>query len=302
MIRRPVFLLIGIVLTLALPSAARAEDPPYLPWSELLPSLGGQYEPSSEDDCLAGRIQCVDKLIREMERRLDRLAESCDHDAIFELSYLRTTEEYRRASQEEGFFEDPTFVNHQDIVFAAAYFSAFETYHSGAGFATPGAWRIAFEAADERELPAVGNLVLGINAHVQNDLPFALAAIGMVKSDSSSRKTDHDRVNRFLNRVTDGLIAEIARRFDPTIDDRNLPTAIDEVLTFQIIPTWREVAWRNAERLVAAPTPLARALVAADIEAYAASQARILRSAIAYPLGQDSGERDAYCAEHHDAA
>jgi len=300
-IRRPAVLLFGVLLALAVPGVARAEDPPYVPWPEFLPALGGKYEPTSEDDCRAGRVQCVDKLIREMERRLERAAGSCDHDAIFELSYLRTTQEYRRASTEPGFFEDPTFVNHQDIVFAAAYFYAYETYHSGARSATPGAWRIAFDAAERRELPAFGNLLLGINAHVQNDLPFALEAIGMVKPDSSSRKTDHDRVNRFLNRVTDGLIAEIARRFDPTIDDTDLPTAIDELLTFQMIPTWREVAWRNAERLAAAPTPWARALVAADIEAYAATQALLLSRTTAYPLWEDSDQRDAYCAQHHDA-
>jgi len=34
---------------------------------------------------------------------------------------------------------------------------------------------------------------------------------------------DHDRVNAILDRVSDDLYAEIARRFDPTIDDTNLP-------------------------------------------------------------------------------
>ena len=108
-------------------------------------------------------------------------------------------------------------------------------------------------------MTAQGNLSLGINAHIQRDLPFALAAIGLVKPDGSSRKTDHDRVNIFLNRVTDDLYAEIARRFDPTVDDANLPGTADDTGVFQLIPTWREIAWRNAERLVSAPTPEQRA-------------------------------------------
>jgi hypothetical protein len=151
-------------------------------------------------------------------------------------------------------------------------------------------------AEDERALPASGNLSLGINAHVQRDLPFVLAAIGLVKPNGTSRKADHDKVNVFLNRVTDGLIAEIARRFDPTADDRDLPTSIDDMGVFQIIPTWREIAWRNAERLVTAPTPQARALVAQSIEDYAASQAESLKRTYAYRLGQSSAARDAYCA------
>ena len=86
-----------------------------------------------------------------------------------------------------------------------------------------------------------------------------LAGIGLVKPDGSSRKPDHDRVNVFLNRVTDDLYAEIARRFDPTIDDADLPGTADDAGVFQLIPTWREIAWRNAERLVAATTAEQRA-------------------------------------------
>ena len=161
------------------------------------------------------------------------------------------------------------------------------------------AWAIAFGAADERAVPAAGNLSLGINAHVQRDLPFVLAEIGLVAPDGTSRKEDHDKVNVFLNRVTDGLIAEIASRFDPTADDADLPTSIDYVGVFQLIPTWREIAWRNAERLATAPTGQARAAVAAEIEGYAASQAETIRRSTSYLPGvQSSAARDAYCSAH----
>ena len=121
-----------------------------------------------------------------------------------------------------------------------------------------------------------------------------------MKPDGSSRKTDHDRVNVFLNRVTDDLYAEIARRFDPTIDDANLPGTADDAGVFQLIPTWREIAWRNAERLVAAATP----------EAARPSRRRASRPTPpprprrsvepqAYAPPQNSSARDAYCALHH---
>ena len=163
----------------------------------------------------------------------------------------------------------------------------------------PPAWAIAFRAADRHEVSAAGNIALGISAHVQRDLPFVLAAIGMVKPDGSSRKADHDRVNELLNRVTDDLYPEIARRFDPTVDDSELPGTADNFAEFQLVPTWREIAWRNAELLVSAPSAQARALVAASIEAYAASQAQGLRSSYQYGLLGSSAARDAYCAEHH---
>jgi hypothetical protein len=280
--------------------AARAEDPLFLGWTSLAPALTTEYDPSSENDCAAGRTRCVDAVIREMERRFRPLAGSCDHDAIFSLTYLRTTEEYRRAIEDPAFFEDTRFVNHEDVVFARYYFEAYDDWSAGRLAAVPQAWAVAFRAAEQRAVSAAGNVVLGINAHVQRDLPFVLAAIGMVKPDGSSRKPDHDQVNVFLNRVADDLYPEIARRFDPTIDDSELPGTADNFAEFQVIPTWREIAWRNAERLVSAPSAEARARVAAEIEAYAASQAETLRASYQYGLLGSSAARDAYCAAHHD--
>ena len=291
--------LVALVFLLAA-GAARAEDPLFLGWPTLAPALTTEYDPSSENDCAAGRTRCVDAVIREMERRFRPLAGSCDHDAIFSLTYLRTTEEYRRAIEDPAFFEDTRFVNHEDVVFARYYFEAYDDWSAGRLSAVPQAWAVAFRAADQRAVSAAGNVVLGINAHVQRDLPFVLAAIGIVKPDGSSRKPDHDQVNVFLNRVADDLYPEIARRFDPTIDDSELPGTADNFAEFQVIPTWREIAWRNAERLVSAPSAEARARVAAEIEAYAASQAETLRASYQYGLLGSSAARDAYCAAHHD--
>jgi Family of unknown function (DUF5995) len=293
--------LAGLVLAgmlLLAPGVARADDPPYVGWTELLPGFTTEFVPSSENDCTAGRTRCVDAVIGEMRRRFDRLAASCDHDSIFALSYLRTTEEYRRTIEDPNFFEDTAFVNHEDVVFARLYFDAFDAWRAGRHEVVPPAWAIAFQAAADHAMPASGNLLLGINAHVQRDLPFALAAIGLVKPDGSSRKPDHDRVNQFLNRITDDLYAEIARRFDPTIDDADLPGTADDAVLFQIIPTWREIAWRNAERLVGAGSAEARADVAAGIEAYAASQAHTIRLASGYGPLRNSAARDAYCSTH----
>ena len=139
-------------------------------WTALLPGLTTEYEPSSENDCAAGRTRCVDAVIREMQRRFDPLARACDHDAIFSLTYLRTTEEYRRTIEDPAFFEDTRFVNHEDAVFARYYFQAYDNWSAGRRSAVPRAWAIAFAAADARAVSAAGNIALGINAHVQRDL------------------------------------------------------------------------------------------------------------------------------------
>lgn len=290
---------LAAVASLIVPaSAAAAEDPLFVEWTSLAPTLTAGYDPTSENDCVRGHVRCVDAVIREMTRRFDDLAESCDHDAIFALSYLRTTEEYRRTIEDPTFFEDTAFVNHEDAVFAEYYFDAYDDWHKGDYDQVPPAWRIAFTAADNRSVSAAGNMALGMNAHIQRDLPFVLAAIGLIKPDGSTRKTDHDKVNQFLNRVADDLIPELARRFDPTIDDDDLPGQLDDIVKFQLVPSWREIAWRNAERLANAPTPEARAQVAADIEDYAASQAELLKAQALYGPLRSSAERDAYCAQN----
>jgi len=245
----------------------------------------------------------VDRVVREMTRRFNRLAGSCDHNAIFSLTYLRTTEEFRRATTTAGFFADASFVNHEDAVFARYYFDPYDAWAAGRRSQVPQAWLIAFDAARDREVSASGNLLLGLNAHINRDLPYVLSGIGLRAPDGSSRKSDHDKVNTFLNRVADTLYPEIARRFDPTVDDNDLPGTYDDLLTFQAVAAMRESAWRNAERLADARTGRERMLVEQSIETYATSEALAIKAATAYlPGSGGSAARDAHCAVHHDDA
>lgn len=262
---------------------ARAEDPPFVPWSSLLPGLTTTYEPSSANECQSGKLHCVDAVIREMQRRFDPLEASCNHNLLFALTYLRTTEQYRLAVAEPGFFSDPNFINHQDANFARQYFDAWDNYRAGALSAVPRAWQLAFRAADAKLVNGTGDVLLGMSAHVNRDLAFVLAAIGLVKPDGTSRKPDHDQVNVFLNRVIEPLFDEMAARYDPLVDDTQLDgTQLDEAALLQLLVTWREQAWRNAEALVSAPTPAARSLVETQIEQQAAIEANLIIVATAY--------------------
>jgi hypothetical protein len=261
-------------------------------WTDLLPGLTEGYDPSSENDCKKGHINCVDSVIREMDRRFQPLAAECSHNAMFSLMYLRTTEQYREVAVAPGFFEDPSFINHQDAVFARYYFDAWDAkYHPGKENLPPlpPSWDVAFDVADQQRVSGLGNMMLGMSAHVNRDLPFVLANIGLVKPDGSSRKPDHDKVNQFLAMVVDPLLDEAARRFDPSVKQTSIgghnPGGPSAVLLLQ---GWREQAWRNAERLVAASTPEARAAVAAEIEQYSTMVAHLIVGATAYnPLQAD---------------
>jgi hypothetical protein len=276
---------------------AQADDPFFAPWSGLLPSIAWQYDPSSSDDCVAGRESCVKRTINEMEKRLDPLAASCDHAAVFGLAYLRTTETYLQTAQTAGFYADPHFVNHEDITFAAAYYSAYDNWAAGRLDQVPPAWRIAFDAGRNRSVSGSGDLLLGINAHVNRDLPFVLAAVGLTAPDGTSRKPDHDKVNEMLNRVYPPLVEEEAARFDPTIANIQTPYGVGYTGLMQLLVAWREAAWRHAEQLVAAPDDATRALIVKEIETSAETSARSIVASTQYasPLTTTS-TRDNYCA------
>jgi hypothetical protein len=256
-------------------------------------------DPSSSPVCARGEVACVDRVIREMSTRFDAKAASCSHDAIFALLYLRVTEAYRRAVEDPDFFHDNAFVNHEDAVFASYYFKALDAWSAGKTAQVPAAWRIALDASTRRTVSGSGDMVLGVNAHVNRDLPFVLAEIGLVAPDGTSRKADHDKVNEIFYAAYGPALAEMARRFDPTIDDGDVPgTTLDQQALVQLIVEWREEAWWNAQRLVSAPNPTARALVSQSIENAAATKAKMFRDASLYaPLGS-SAPRDAWCAAH----
>jgi hypothetical protein len=293
-------LVVGAVGGIATTTPAAAEDPVFVEWSGLLPSMSDSFDPGSENDCNSGKLKCVDAVIKEMDKRFKPLLAACSHNAMFSLTYLRTTERYRISVSDPHYFSDNAFVNHQDAVFARYYFDAWDDYRHGRLTQVSTAWQIAFDAADRQTVSGVGNLMLGMSAHVNRDLPFVLAGIGLVKPDGSSRKPDHDKVNQFLNQVIEPLFAEASARLDPTVDDASMPgTTLDETATLQILVAWREQAWRNAERLANAATPAARAQVALDIENFAALEAQALVANYAYaPLSGGAASRNAYCATH----
>jgi len=293
----------GVLLTMTQATTARADPPIFIDWASLLPGLTDAFVPSSANDCVAGRPNCIHAVIREMRRRFEPLGRSCHHDAVFSLAYLRTTQTYQWATEQSGFFADVAWMNHYDAVFAKAYFQAFDDYRAGRRTSVPQAWLVAFDAAANRRVSGSGSLLLGMNGHVNRDLPFVLAAIGLVAPDGSSRKADHDKVNQFLNVVLQPLLLEASARFDPHVLNVQTPYGTGYTALLQLLVAWRELAWRNAELLVTAPTPLVRSLVAQEIETTAGLEAQSIVLANGYiPLLSSSAARDAYCAAHHEAA
>jgi hypothetical protein len=281
------------------PTSASAATLDNVAWSAYLEGWTEEHIPSSENDCVAGRDNCLKATLKELAKIADQTAKSCSHDAIFSRAYLRMTQTYGWSRDIPGYYEDVPFANHQDAVFAKYYTDAYYAYQ--AGDSVPEAWRIAFDASRDKRVSGSGSLLLGMNAHINRDLPFVLAGVGLVAPDGSSRKPDFEAVEKWLYTATEPLMAETAARFDPTADDGGDPYGLSTFTLFQMVSGWREAAWRNAEALVSAKTPEERALVAESIEAGAVSAARTLLTTQSYaPPLTSSGPRDTWCSAHKD--
>lgn len=273
---------------------------PYVPWSSYLAGWTDEYIPSSDNDCVAGRPACLKGTLKEQSRIADDTARNCSHNAVFARAYVRMTQLYGYTRDIPGYYADVPYFNHVDAVFARYYTDAYYSWKNGDRGAVPQSWLTAFDAAKDKRVSGSGDLLLGMNAHINRDLPYVMAAVGLVAPDGSSRKADYDAVEAWLYDATAPLIAEFAARFDPTMDDTADPLGLGNWALFQMVSAWRENAWRNAEALVSATTPEARAMVAANIEAQANTIAQGILSAQSYvPLISSTVPRDNYCAVHN---
>jgi hypothetical protein len=231
-----------------------------------------------------------------MDRRIAAMDARCDHNALFARNYRLITQVY--ADLPPDFFDDPRWLANEDAKFARLYFDALDAWAEGRRQDVPEAWRIAFDAAEKRRVQGAGDLMLGINAHVQRDMPYLLAGLGLVTPDGKSRKPDHDRMNGVLNASYDDVLQQAIEQDDPDLARYDAPGTADGFLEVQMIMSWREGVWRNAERLVRARSDAEREMVAQSIEAQAAASARMIERTfpIAPPVFTNV-RRDALCKQ-----
>lgn len=289
----PLLALLAALLLLA-PAQAQAQAP-YSDWNPDFPGFASNSETNARADCRGGSEECVDRTIGEMWRRFHTVFPPCNHNAIFSLTYLRVTEDIRRAV-DSGFYPDLLWINKQDAMFARIYFLVYDNWRSGRVDLVPESWRAAFEAGDSQQVEGIGNLLLSMNAHVNRDFPFILFHAGLTNADGSSKKPEHDAYNARLRALYKPMIAELAERFDPRIDNYDIPGLVaDDDALFSLLIQWREDAWQFASRLAAAESDAERRAIGDEIEANANNWATLIRLGSSYRPGDGPEIRNATC-------
>jgi hypothetical protein len=175
------------------------------------------------------------------------------------------------AAIERHEFADPGWTRQLLERFAGYYFSALDAYERDPE-QTPPVWRLAHDAAREPVRSALQQLMLGVSAHINYDLVFALVDMlaadwpGLADEQIAVRQADFCHVNLVIARTIDAVQDQVLEPVMPGLDlvDKLLGP-VDELLASRVISRWRDAVWRNAREMLQATTH-EQALVALRIE------------------------------------
>jgi hypothetical protein len=194
-------------------------------------------------DALVTRMEAIGKDLSPTQR-------------LFHDTYLRTTQAVA-AEIHGGGFRDTGWVEHWDVEFAGLYLDAVTSLR--AGNRVPGPWHVAFAAADGPRLPPLRHVLLGMNAHINYDLPQALiAVITDHEFDDPAlldrRRADHEHIDEILAaRVAEesGVLKSLELPGDRTLIGRLLEP-FNRRGTERFLKEARAKVWRNAHALAIA--------------------------------------------------
>jgi len=226
------------------------------------------------------RPASIGELLARMDELLAPLEERGDPIRLFLATYRRTTVAVEDELAQGG-FTDRAWVEGWDIGFAALYLDAVEQWESGQE--PPGPWAVAFRAAKEGpRLSPLRHVLLGMNAHINYDLPQSLlAAITDEEFDDpvliARRAADHAHIDDILLSRVDPEDVELTKVEQPGDRTRldNLMSPFNKAGTKRFLKESRRKVWHNAKLLSAARRQGPDALAARMVELEALSEERV---------------------------
>ncbi|MBK8460551.1 MAG: hypothetical protein IPL43_10530 [Micropruina sp.] len=217
--------------------------------------------------------QTIQDVLAAMQLRLDALPVEPGPLREFLGTYRRTTAAVG-AAIDQNVFEDPPWVERWDVAFAGFYLDALDAHLNGAGVPRP--WRLAFGAP--ATLPPLRHVLLGINAHINFDLPQALLAVisdqEFADPDVVARRgRDHERIDGVLGGRVAAEDKELGARSTLTLLDRAL-APLNRLASKNFLREARQKVWLNTLELhrarMAGPDVLAVRL--AELEVLSAAR------------------------------
>jgi hypothetical protein len=198
----------------------------------------------------------IDGVLERFENAYRPLMERNDEKRHFHGVYYRNTVAVKEDIERGGFL-DPKWVEQWDVVFANLYLDALDAWNEGGSVSGP--WRVAFEAAKDPSIPPLRHLLVGLNAHLNYDLPQAFLAV--VTDDEldqpdlyARRQQDFAHIDEIVVarvKEEDLELAKVEEPGDRTLLDRLL-TPFNRLATKRFLKEARAKVWRNTAELSAA--------------------------------------------------
>ncbi len=211
----------------------------------------------------------LDRVIDRMDRRLDELRRTGDRRERFLLMYRTFKGELRR-NLREGRFRDHAWSEAICCRMGEMYFEADDLYREDPASAPP-PWALCFDSAVTRRTNLLQDMLLGMNAHINYDLPLCTYDVMERFGDTAELGDQADTSLRFRQllrrRYYDFLlINEIAWESIPLIQDvvcdrfnrllkyaNLLSFRFTRHITERIICEYRDRAWAHTLVLLTSP-------------------------------------------------
>ena len=200
-------------------------------------------------------MQTIEQVLHHMTQRADAWEKTGDQRCTFLRCYNLMSSNMALAIH-EGQFHDPSWISTLMLRFAEYYFEALGHYECQAEH-TSAVWRHAHNATVQTKLHVLQNLLLGVNAHINYDLPLSLYDClheewaTLSAAQKQLRQDDHEKVNQIIASTIDAVQDTVVEPQSPimAVVDRVMGR-MDEWLLSQLISSWRNEVWNVAIRLL----------------------------------------------------
>jgi len=203
------------------------------------------------DALLLATVQKAPQTVADVLETLRNIEGACsDEDGLkwFNWLYLQVTQAVE-ARVVAGGFSDPAWLAELDVQFAKLYFSALQSWLTGA--ATPDCWQVLFNRRGQAAIARIQFALAGINAHINHDLPEAVVATCRVTGTAPDRGGTHYADYTALNSTLDGLVESAKSELMVRLAGDALPpvSRLEDTIAAWGVSAARESAWQNAEHL-----------------------------------------------------
>jgi hypothetical protein len=147
-------------------------------------------------------------------------------------------------------WNDPAWISRLDVRFARLYFEALTRGESDPSLA-PSAWRPLLERRYRTDLMPIQFALAGMNAHINRDLPFAVAEVcrelDLPVELGSPQHQDYVAVNAILERVEAQVKGQFLDSLTGLADEAL--GRLDDVVAMWSVSRARDAAWTHAQVL-----------------------------------------------------